>query len=396
MKKLTAIIAMFFAGSAAAQTTELVWVMPEKELTIVNESFNQWVDSVTVTKEGSRFVNNGFWDNWFLQAGVGAQVYFGQQDSHAALKSRITPVFDLSLGKWLNPAYGLRVQAGGWKVKGFSTDINAYTVGEPCEEGYYTQKWDQFYVHGDFMLNLSNAIWGYRADRFYNLQPYIGAGYAQAVNADRGNRSALFAAGVINSFRLCDNFDVNVEVKASAVTDDYDDQSSRRIADCFASASVGLTWKIGKKAGPRPFHREMRANTYITRVYKPDVQVVKEVVVEQKIVECPSSDVLNTQVAIFFDIESAHITERGKLNVSYAADMIKAGEGKFRIVGMADSNTGPKAFNQKLSEKRAEAVRDLLVNQYGVSADKLIVEALGGVDYQKPGYVNRSVIIRPE
>ena len=28
------------------------------------------------------YVTNGFWDNWFVSAGGGVQVYFGADDSH--------------------------------------------------------------------------------------------------------------------------------------------------------------------------------------------------------------------------------------------------------------------------------------------------------------------------
>ena len=40
------------------------------------------------------------------------------------------------------------------------------------------------------------------------------------------------------------------------------------------------------------------------------------------------------------------------------------------VEGYTDS-TGNPAYNQKLSERRADAVRNVLVNQYGVAADRI-------------------------
>ena len=50
-----------------------------------------------------------------------------------------------------------------------------------------------------------------------------------------------------------------------------------------------------------------------------------------------------------------------------------------RIVvrGYADKDTGTSTYNMKLSERRAQAVADILTGDYGISADRLILEAAG-------------------
>ena len=47
---------------------------------------------------------------------------------------------------------------------------------------------------------------------------------------------------------------------------------------------------------------------------------------------------------------------------------------KVQIQGYADS-TGPEAFNQKLSEARAESVRQLFIKKYGIGAER--IESMG-------------------
>ena len=59
---------------------------------------------------------------------------------------------------------------------------------------------------------------------------------------------------------------------------------------------------------------------------------------------------------------------------------IKANPEKtFTVTGYADKGTGSAEYNMKLSKKRAEAVRDLMVNEFGVPASQLKVDYKGGV-----------------
>ena len=58
----------------------------------------------------------------------------------------------------------------------------------------------------------------------------------------------------------------------------------------------------------------------------------------------------------------------------------------------ADSKTGSSAYNQKLSESRAQAVADELVS-LGVDRSKIEVRGIGGVNDVAPFNLNRRAII---
>ncbi|MBQ7824344.1 MAG: OmpA family protein, partial [Bacteroidaceae bacterium] len=69
---------------------------------------------------------------------------------------------------------------------------------------------------------------------------------------------------------------------------------------------------------------------------------------------------------------------------------------KYKIIGSADKGTGSAKFNQTLSQKRAEKVKSILVDKFGVDASQLEVVAKGGVANQDPfskGALNRNVIV---
>lgn len=73
-------------------------------------------------------------------------------------------------------------------------------------------------------------------------------------------------------------------------------------------------------------------------------------------------------LAIFFQINKANITNKEMINLKGYADIIKNNPGKvYQVTGYADKATGTAAYNQKLSEKRAQNVADALVKKFGVN-----------------------------
>lgn len=93
----------------------------------------------------------------------------------------------------------------------------------------------------------------------------------------------------------------------------------------------------------------------------------------QKVVEK-----LNTfSKSVNFEISSAKITATSNQALKEIAKVMKKyPTAKFHLAGFTDI-TGSKAFNVKLSEKRAQSVRNFLVNQEGIAADRLTAKGYG-------------------
>ena len=101
------------------------------------------------------------------------------------------------------------------------------------------------------------------------------------------------------------------------------------------------------------------------------------------------------KLAIFFEIGKAKLTEKSIINLGYLADIIKQYPDKrFTIFASADKQTGTPKFNMQLSQKRGEAVYDVLVKKYGVKPEQLNIDAVGA-QQQKFGepQLNRVVVI---
>jgi outer membrane protein OmpA-like peptidoglycan-associated protein len=111
--------------------------------------------------------------------------------------------------------------------------------------------------------------------------------------------------------------------------------------------------------------------------------------------KCPeaSSNVTTGATSVFFDLNSAKINSKKDLiNLEAVAAAAKNAKATVVVRGSADSKTGSSAYNQKLSEARAQAVADELVN-LGVNRSNITVQGVGGVDEVAPFNLNRRAIV---
>ena len=98
---------------------------------------------------------------------------------------------------------------------------------------------------------------------------------------------------------------------------------------------------------------------------------------------------------VFFKIGSAEVSPREVMNISYLAkQMQEFPNTTYTVNGYADSATGTPEFNKELSLKRAQAVVDVLVKDYGIPANRLKISADGGVDKFGQPILNRVVLVK--
>ena len=90
------------------------------------------------------------------------------------------------------------------------------------------------------------------------------------------------------------------------------------------------------------------------------------------------------------------VVNRELVNLKSVAEMIKATPNKkYNVIGYADKQTGTSERNVWLAENRAKNVYDILVNEFNVNPNQLVLDSKGGVDYMfyNDNQLSRSVII---
>lgn len=354
-------------------------------------------------------ITNPFWSNWFFSIGGGAEATFGDNDSAGSFGKRISPTLNVSVGKWFTPGLGLRLQYSGLQARGFTYDAGAdYVKGTQLKDGYYKQRFDYMNLHGDVMFNLNALFGGYNQHRVYEIIPYVGAGFTH--NYSKPHREALSVnAGIINKFRISNAIDINLELSAMGVEDKFDGEvGGDHGYDGVLSVTVGLTYRFPARGFRRPMPQLISQIELAAMQDKLAAMGAQNAQLKNALIQAqnqPVAEVTETEVivpdpdiaprTVFFTIGSAELSPREIMNLSYLAEQMKQfPNATYTVNGYADSATGTPAFNKELSLKRAQAVKDALVKNYGIAADRLNIEAGGGVDKFGQPILNRVVLVK--
>ncbi len=106
------------------------------------------------------------------------------------------------------------------------------------------------------------------------------------------------------------------------------------------------------------------------------VAVVEEtVMVEETVAPEPVAEAVRVELDVKFDFDKAQVKPESMGDIQSLADFMKQYPQTTTVVEGHTDSVGTDAYNQKLSERRANAVREVLVNQYGVGGTR--VNAVG-------------------
>ena len=410
MKKVLFLIASaFMMVPALAQT---VTTSEDKNTrTVVEETTIPDGKIVTTTVyEKNAVFTGGFWRNWTLSADLGAQLYYGDNDWKVAkFTEMITfPAIDLYLTKWASPSFGVGLGATFGKFTGLYQTTPSYDTSglmnpvgnfRPDKISYYNGA-ESIYDHQNLALqagsylnvyalahaDLGNVIFGYNPDRFFDIDAYAGGGVIYGFGESGNIPGATFNVGLINMFRLSDRLHLTLNVRGALVSDDFDgecylDENSEKgwlinhKFDGLFGTTVGFTYNLDGE-GWRTASRSSE--------YKYEKETIEKIV--EKTITIPAPEVIQDIPEVWFHInfvvDKWDISKRELINLQSIADLIKSTpHTKYLVCGYADKQTATPDHNLMLSENRANAVYDTLVNQFGVPASQLVMDYKGGVDY---------------
>ncbi|MDY7560520.1 OmpA family protein [Pseudomonas sp. 10B1] len=206
-------------------------------------------------------------------------------------------------------------------------------------------------IHGDTSSLAGMYHFGTVGDA---IRPYVSGGFAHqsmtGVEADgyKGRDSSTFATiGAGAKWYITDNLYARAGVDA-----DYKLDNGKW--DYAPTIGLGVNFGGGSKPAPAP---------------APAPQPVAEAPVEAPMEAAPQ--VVRVQLDVKFDFNKAVVKPNSYADIKNLADFMKQyPQTSTTVEGHTDS-VGPDAYNQKLSEKRANAVKQVLVSQYGVGAGRV-------------------------
>ena len=301
--------------------------------------------------------------SWFVNFQGGIQLPNTPGMSHL-----ISPVFGLNVGRNISPLFSTRLGIEGCNSKVY----NEFT-GEKQSFKYATGSFDA-------MVNLLNLISPKR--RALNLYGIAGVGlnWSGMATTNSSKFSPNIRVGAQLDWRVAKNLALNLEYRADITNDQFNGRLEPGSHDWYTSLLLGVSLVL-PDAKPQVVVKDnsaelkalndrinaLQAENAALKNRKPEVKEVVKTVVDKQTV-LPN---------VFFQCAKSDISTQQAANVKAIADFLKANpNSNVTIKGYASPEGNPEV-NQKLSEARAKAVADMLINKLGISADRIKTEAGG-------------------
>ena len=379
MKKL--FIALAFAGISCAAMAQETEAVPAKQYSVAT---------------------NSFWSNWFIQVGVDWNAWYSGEEHGLGLskspikKFRSNPGASVAIGKWFTPGLGLRTKLQG---------IWGKTVTDGDNYGNGNKYWT---LNEQVLFNLSNMICGYNPNRVWNFIPFAGAGISRSCTY---NTYAMgWSFGILNEFKVAKKVAINFELGYNRYENDHDGVSATNLSgrriwenhDNQLYAELGLTFNLGKATWEKTpdvdaINAQHQAALDALNAKLADANSENDRLRNMLANQKPAQTVkefVTTPVSVFFNIGKSKIaSKKDMVNVQALAKYAQDNNAKLLVTGYCDSSTGTPAYNQKLSETRAEVVADELV-KLGVAKENIKTVGNGGVDSLSPVSFNRRATVQ--
>lgn len=400
MKKIIATIIIAIGGGFSvvqAQTQEVDRTVKEDTI---------WVDYKT------RYTSS-FWDNFYVEADFAGRMLMGAEDTHLSFGSRLKPGFGITVGKWFHPDFGVRLNFGGARLKGWNsgpTGIYAYDDGwvegfDPVQEYWkgqgvdtqngYRQDIKYYELNADFLFDLYNVFTSHnRLNRKWTAQGYVGVGMLRAAkyHGMEDNVKVGLRVGLIGNYHITDRLGLHLSVGSEITDANFTGELGKgNKFSGILNGTIGLSYRIGRQ-GYRVVRlvpqRHLAALNNAISLIRTEQTVSGDTIVMK---ERMATGSLLIPSVVFYPGKNEFNEELQMVNIfRIARYMMRYKDAKIAIVG----NTG--GTDSRLARRRAEKVRDLLVNKYGIFPQRMEIRTYDvNAKYGVTGYeqsVNFTVI----
>ena len=333
---------------------------------------------------------------WYIQLQGGAQYTLGEID----FSDLISPNVQVALGRQFSPVFGARLAVNAWQSKaGIEAAANTY-------------KWKWMYVAPgiDLTFNLSNLFCGFNPNRIFNFSVFGGLGanigwdnkiddikaaaaalYPLTTTATGTSENTQYAwdgtkvrvfgrAGVAADFKVSDAVTLGLEVNANTLSDRYNSKKAGNW-DWYFNALAGVKINLGKTYSTRTIEAPKVPEKVVERVIERVVEKPAPQVVEPTRAVAEKKEVEETKFRrdiFYLKAGKTWIDKSEYKKVKEVADYMKEHPNcTVEVTGYADRGTGNPKINNNLSQRRAQAVANMLIRNYGIKKNRIKVDYKG-------------------
>ena len=261
-KMLIGMMLLLVGGSISAQTPEAV-----EEQTVRRDTVPDVEIAEQPTDDHYRVVTNRFRDNWFVLGSVGYHGFFGDYGSVGDFKGKLSPDFNVGIGKWFTPGIGVKFQFELGSSKGYSKEENWYTQGESltADDGtsYWKTKYKWWDLNANVMFNLSRLFKGYEGIDSENLKNQfifsigLGALHHYGISAQRNEWAGHLELQYSRFFTKAKAVSLDVKLYTNLYQTNFDgvvlkgNGEDSKWWDLNAGVRIGVTYYIKRRGWER-------------------------------------------------------------------------------------------------------------------------------------------------
>ena len=332
------------------------------------------INAQTVVVKGG-----GFWDNWSMGVQGGATMKMSGEGFFKSAR----PAFGLTLGKQWTPILGMDIQGMGYvNTTNSSTMIDASDVS----------------LIG--RMNLMNLFAGYNGmPRPFEVETVTGLGWLHHYMTGSGDTDDLSARVGLNfNFNLGEDAAWTLGIKPAVLFNLTGEYPSKKLAFNRNKANMeillGLTYHFADEDGNRHFALMNTIDPLALAAMNEEINDLREVIVakdvelvgladELMVVQDQLNEARNKEMettgqtikilesVVAFPFNQSDVQTSQMPSLEHVANYLKDNpNAKITVNGYA-SPEGTEEYNLQLSQRRADAVKNILVDKYGIAADRI-------------------------
>lgn len=195
-------------------------------------------------------VINSFWDNWFVQAGVGMSLLnpYGANFAHVFPNGKSFGA-NLGLGKWFSPEVGLRAGLN-WQ-NGIVGNDHMSWIDKENKPGSNHDAGGYAAAYLDVFFNVHSILCGYEENRKWNAIVFPRIGLDS--NFEIGDFSPLVGLGTEQTYKLNDKVKLFVDVAYQFTTSSFMEKEHTGATGANSNGwfdlNVGVQYELGQVIG---------------------------------------------------------------------------------------------------------------------------------------------------
>ena len=214
-------------------------------------SDGKWKKFGEVREKGNGVALNHFWDNWFIQAGIGMSLINPYNTNFKnVFPNGSTYGLNVGLGKWFMPEAGIRGGAN-WQ-NGIISNKQAHYLDSEDGKTLNYKKHGFVSLYADFFLNLHNIIGGYDKNRVWNAIVYPRMGLAVNFSSSY-SECPILGIGTEHTFAISDRVklytDASYQVTTGGFLDGKFGDDNGLSHNGWFDVNVGVQYELGQVVG---------------------------------------------------------------------------------------------------------------------------------------------------